>query len=338
LFKKMAKRTKVLLGVLAGMIIVAAGTLVWGYSTGALTSSASVLSQYLPSVHSIPRATGIFGNLSGTVKDKDTGKAISGATVAIASTNDRTVARISLTGTKTSVTTDSTGVYHLTKENSSHDIKIRTETSTSLPGIGTSYTYVYQFTISAAGYETLVVPGVSWGSQYSQGATLPNKDFLLSKTTGTHKACSGTKCVDVSGAGANQCNTDADCATKQGFLAAIYVSAGSTGAGQASACEDPQADCTVTLTTDKGTKTWSHVSGDKNQGTPNFLSLWELNQGQYTLNSGTLVAGNGTTYKLVAYTTTQPRQGTTVSWISIPKTFTILAGKTVTWYLKFVQI
>ena len=184
MFKKMNSRTKILLGVLAGLIIIGAGIFIWGTTTGKLSSSASIGIPRLPSGN-----TGYFGNLTGKVTDSVTGQAINGASVSIACTNSTSIAGISFSGTNLNVTSNSTGEYYFYKTLNgvkiSKDIKTRTETSIpiNIPGIGdsTKYVYKYKFTVTAAGYNTYTSPSDQSWSGISQGGAIPNIDFKLGK-------------------------------------------------------------------------------------------------------------------------------------------------------------
>lgn len=291
--KLFPKRTKILFLILGIVAVLAIIFGIW-YSYK-IKSSALGLPFCTISVN------GIFANLSGKVTDKGTGKAISGATVAIASTNDQTISGCGLHGTKTSVSSGGDGAYNLTKSNGSHDIKIRSEIGTPLPGIGTSYKYIYTFTISAAGYKTLTASGASWGSEYGQGATLPNKNFELEKGT----------------------NTPAGTST---FKAPLYVTVSGT---RSMACMGVVQGgvCTVNLTiTPNGSKQWTGV-GRSSGNDPGPVSVSEqLSAGTYQITGGNILSTTGASYNL-----------SKVNGSPIPYSFTMPASGTYTAVLDFVK-
>ena len=183
MLKKVPRQTKFLLGILAGMVLFTTGFFIWARLSGALSSSASMGN------------TGVFANLSGKVTNASTGAAISGATVAIVCTNNKTILNIGLVGTNRLVTTGSDGMYNLTQANGGNTVKIKTTTSIpiNVPGMpnGNTYVYTYTMTVSAAGYQTKTIPNLRWPS-YNQGATLPNMNVQLSKTGGTGGGGTGT--------------------------------------------------------------------------------------------------------------------------------------------------
>ena len=69
MFKRIPKRTGLLISIMLGLGIVACGVFIWGYTTGALRSSASTFGQ-----------TPIAGTISGEVHDASNSARLSGAT------------------------------------------------------------------------------------------------------------------------------------------------------------------------------------------------------------------------------------------------------------------
>ena len=258
-----------MVAVVAGMLIIASGVLIWAFSTGALSSLAFGIGD----IGGIGGGnTGYFANLSGKVTDKATGKGISGATVQIRCTNSKT----GFTGTNVSDITKSDGTYALTKANGGKDIKTRTVTSAA--GGSITHNYTYTMTVSATGYTTVTRPNLSWPDQ-EQGATLSDQDFELSKgslppTTTDTKYFFGSLYKVVNGVTSTACMT--------------VVGPDPTSGG-----------CTVNLTmTPTGSKQWLHVG--RTVGSQTVVSVSEpLKSGTYQITGGDFTTAQGANYDLI---------------------------------------
>lgn len=173
----MNSRTKVLLVILGAIFLIGVGVFIWGKSTGKLASSAAGFGW--PPIGGGDGISGYFGDLVVLVKDKQTGKPITGATVAFnGKISNGALRTAGVKCTNHSLTTGSDGKALFTKANNSKDLK--TWAKGEISGITQEGICEYTVTTTKTGYKT-DTQFMSWPDKPANRTNLGQKVISLVK-------------------------------------------------------------------------------------------------------------------------------------------------------------
>lgn len=211
--KKLPKRTKLLLTIMLGLGIVACGVFIWGYSTGALKSSASIP----------PGATPISGKITGEVHDSATDARIAGASASAESSGPS----MGPGGTSGPGTTDINGVFQI-QNMASGSYKVKVTMDGYTDWTGSTICAFYEISASAGGFlgrvRLIKHDNCNLGKIVltKTGSSTSYTIRAFAKDSSTSAAISG---VAVAMAGTPGCTTGTDgkCVLKTGAASGTYT-------------------------------------------------------------------------------------------------------------------